>query len=920
MLTQIANFLFPKLKNTKNVMFQGREVLLIAPCVAFLTITGNYLGFWQILEWAVYDAFFYYRPLEPIEESVVIVTIDEEDIIAVGDWPITDQILAESLAKIQAQSPRVVGMDLYRNLPEEPGHEELVQQFRSMPNLIGVEKVVGQRVAPSPILKELGQIALADLVLDGDSKLRRALLSAHDPQSQQDYKSGLATRVASMYLEFEGITIEAIDSQQGKFRLGKTTFTPLLPTEAGYSYQDVGGYQILLNWRGATDRFPTISLTDILNDNIPPNLLRDRAVLIGSIGTSTNDFFETPYSSNSFSGKEPTPGVVIHANIASQIIRSALEGRNLLRGLTRFWLWSWIWLWSFIGAMISWELETSTQGQKKFLVSTTLWGIVGFASLLVFGSYLSFLGGLLLPIIAPLVALISSAIVSINVYKQKQLEQANQQLLDYSHTLEVKVKERTQELEVAKMAADNANEAKSEFLASMSHELRTPLNGILGYAQIMARDENVTPKLQQGIEVVYQSGYHLLNLINDILDLSKIEARKLELYNQDFHFPGLLTGVTEICRIKAQQKNVEFHYQAHKNIPQALYGDDKRLRQILINLLGNAIKFTDSGSVTLAVEVLKTEAHQHQIRFQITDTGVGMTPEQIDKIFLPFEQVGDNNRRAQGTGLGLAITQKIVRLMGSDISVTSTLGKGSSFSFELYLPDAKTTVQTNQVDNSQQIQGYQGKPLQILVVDDLESNRAVMVNLLKPLGFAVWEAENGQAGLEQVTKLQPDVVITDLAMPELDGLEMTRRLRQIPEFANLAIIASSANVYESVQKASLQAGCQAFLPKPIQASELLNQLQQLLNLTWVYQPANSATPVENDGKNQGVMVLPTGENLQILYDFAKKGFVDKLIEKLEQLENEDPQYQSFAQQISTLAQGYQMRKIRTLLKEYLETS
>lgn len=920
MLTQIANFLFPKLKNTKNVIFQGKEVLLVAPCVAFLTITGNYLGFWQILEWAVYDAFFYYRPLEPIEELVAIVTIDEEDIAATGDWPITDQILAELLAKIQAQSPRVVGMDLYRNLPEEPGHEQLVQQFRSMPNLIGVEKVVGQRVAPSPILKELGQIALADLVLDGDSKLRRALLSAHDPRAQQDYKSGLATRVASIYLEVEGITIEAIDSQRGKFRLGKTIFAPLLATEAGYSYQDVGGYQILLNWRGATDRFPTVSLTDVLNDNIPPNILRDRAVLIGSIGTSTNDFFETPYSSKGFSAKEPTPGVIIHANITSQIIRSALEGRNLIHGLTRFWLWSWIWLWSFIGAIISWRLENSSQGQQKFLFSTTLWGLVGLASLLVFGSYLSFLSGLVLPVIAPLIALVSSAIVSINVYKQKQLEQANQQLLDYSRTLEIKVKERTQELEVAKIAADNANEAKSEFLASMSHELRTPLNGILGYAQIMARDEEVTPKLQKGIEVVYQSGSHLLNLINDILDLSKIEARKLELYNQDFHFPGLLTGVTEICRIKAQQKNVKFHYQANKNIPQAVHGDDKRLRQVLINLLGNAIKFTDSGSVTLGVEVLETQANYHQIRFQITDTGVGMTPEQVAKIFLPFEQVGDHNRRAQGTGLGLAITQKIVQLMGSEISVISTLEKGSTFSFELYLPDAKTVVSNHKVDTSQQIQGYQGKPRQILVVDDLESNRAMMVDLLKPLGFEVWEAENGQEGLAQVTTLQPDLVITDLAMPKLDGLEMTRRLRQKPQFQNLAIIASSANVYESVQQESMQAGCQAFLPKPIQASELLHQLQQLLNLTWVYKPSNSVTPIENDGENQGVMVLPTAEKLQILYDFAKKGFVDQLIEKLEQLEHEDPQYQSFAQQISTLAQGYQMRKIRTLLQKYLEPS
>jgi signal transduction histidine kinase/CheY-like chemotaxis protein len=529
----------------------------------------------------------------------------------------------------------------------------------------------------------------------------------------------------------------------------------------------------------------------------------------------------------------------------------------------------------------------------------------------------------------------------------KQLHESFAKLAKTNTDLEARVEERTSQLKEAKEAAETANRAKSEFLANMSHEIRTPLNGILGYAQILQISRTITEKERKGLNIIQQCGSHLLTLINDILDLSKIEARKLELHPTDIDLLSFLEGVAEIFSIRAEQQKIAFIHRFDPHLPSGVSVDEKRLRQVLINLLGNAVKFTDHGAVTFTVKVVDgaqalmeqlnpqgfsdcdRQSPKVKIRFQVQDTGIGIDPKQIDRIFEPFEQLGEHHRQEQGTGLGLPICQKIIALMGSRIEVTSQVGRGSTFAFELELPVVEVEQFSPEARFPQQrtIIGFKGEKRKVLVVDDRWENRSVIINLLQPLGFEVVGAANGQQGLAKARQWRPDLIISDLVMPAMDGFELIRQLRRLPELKGVVIIASSASVFQADEYRSISAGANQFLPKPISAEMLLETLRLLLGVEWVYESQEdgsqegeegslSSTPESIPGVAEKILPPPM-EILNQLDSHLKKGDLDGVLETLARLEGQDNHSGPFVREVRLLAEDFQVKELRNLIQQLI---
>jgi len=489
-----------------------------------------------------------------------------------------------------------------------------------------------------------------------------------------------------------------------------------------------------------------------------------------------------------------------------------------------------------------------------------------------------------------------------------------------------KQKDVEQVLLAARKSAETANRAKSVFLSNMSHELRTPLNAILGYAQIFSGDKTLTAKQQSGVRTIQQSGEHLLMLINDILDLSKIEADKMELVENEFQLPEFLQGIVNIIEVRSRAKGIGFRYEAVGTLPGTVRGDELRLRQVLLNLLSNAVKFTFKGQCTLRVHSQVSSEGRVLLTFTVEDSGVGVQPEMQEKIFEPFQQSGERLQYSEGSGLGLAISRRLVRLMGGKLQMVSPINEvqqpgetpGSRFFFTI-----ETAVSGNAVPalaKRQRITGYTTQDgaevsKRVLIVDDDTINRMVLREILTPLGFMIDEAVSGGDVLSACERFRPDVILMDLLMPEMDGYMATEQLKHHRDFSGTPVIAVTALASEErdLRRECLAKGFSGFIAKPYVVTDLLRILADLLPITLKLASDDS---LGSPGKAER-SVPPPREHLADLIHLVESGDINGVMEKAVEIETiESGKYRSFAREIQDLADEYKLAEIEKVIHSY----
>ncbi len=528
---------------------------------------------------------------------------------------------------------------------------------------------------------------------------------------------------------------------------------------------------------------------------------------------------------------------------------------------------------------------------------------------------------LLLQLFLGVISITTIAVLAITDENRK----ANERLSKVNVELEQRVMERTSALRESETnalelaaKAESANQAKSVFIANMSHELRSPLNAVIGFSQLMLHTRNLPNEHYENASIIYRSGEYLLSLINNILDLSKIDAGKTTLNYQNFDLYHLVDDVEDMFYLRAANAGLKLVFERDPQVPRYLYSDEMKMRQVLINLLSNAIKFTKSGQIYLGISTVSRSEEDCRLQFVVQDTGVGIAPDEIPNLFISFSQTKSGRDRQEGTGLGLAISRRFVQLMGGDIEVTSQLNQGTTFSFQIQSSLGQDPLADSPDDQIMIALAPNQPTYRILVVDDKPVNCQLLVKLLRPLGFELQEAHDGQEAIAIWDQWEPHLIWMDMRMPVMDGYEATKYIKSTVKGNATAIIALTASAFEEEREVILSAGCDDFLRKPFNKQTIFDALSKHLGVKYVYEALPtyerefdflSDTPLTSDSFSQ-----MSSQWISQLYQSAMEA--DKHLVK--QLISEVPEQDSnLVRSLNKMAANFQFEQITDLIEPLL---